>query len=76
MRRTPHGGTHSPGLVRPGSGYGRPPGRPGPGAMARAEAGEHRAWWELTTDLAGSIEFAARLEADSAKPGLAERPAQ
>jgi len=76
MRRPPHGGTRSPGLVRPGSGYGRPPGRPGPGAAARAEAGAHRAWWELTTDLAGAIEFAAMLETDPAKPGVAERPAR
>ncbi|MDQ1432448.1 MAG: hypothetical protein QOF40_3050 [Actinomycetota bacterium] len=33
MRRPPHGGTARPGPTRPGSGYGRAAGRPGPEAL-------------------------------------------
>ncbi|MGQ0805423.1 MAG: hypothetical protein ACT4PI_16365 [Actinomycetota bacterium] len=76
MRRPPHGGTLRPGLVRPGSGYGRPPGRPGPGARASASAGEHRAWWELSTDLVGAVLFAGTPATGVAKPGLVNRPAK
>jgi hypothetical protein len=45
MQRFHHGGTHRPGLPRPGSGYGRRPGRPQPHAAARAEARRRHAWW-------------------------------
>ena len=33
MRRPPHGATTRPGPDRPASGYGRLPGRPGPGTL-------------------------------------------
>jgi len=75
MRRPPHGGTHRPGLVRPGSGYGRPAGRPGPDLAAQAAALDHQAWWELSADPVGAVVFAATAATDATKPGLIERPA-
>ncbi len=38
MRRPAHGATIRPGPCRPASGYGRAPGRPGPGPMGALAA--------------------------------------
>jgi hypothetical protein len=50
MRRPPRGATKGPALVRPGSGYARPAGRPEPGGATRAAARVHRRWWLAATD--------------------------
>ena len=51
MRRPPQGATNRPSLARPGSGYGRPVGRPEPNPAARTAAHVHRRWWETATDI-------------------------
>jgi hypothetical protein len=51
MRRPPKGATNGPALERPGSGYGRPVGRPEPGLARRNVAHAYRRWWLATTDV-------------------------
>ena len=51
MRRPPKGATNGPALERPGSGYGRPLGRPEPGLARRTAARVYRRWWLATTDV-------------------------
>jgi hypothetical protein len=55
MRRPPRGATKGPALVRPGSGYARPSGRPEPGAATRAAARVHRRWWLDATDFVDAV---------------------
>jgi len=70
MRRPPQGATTRPVLARPGSGYGRPPGRPEPNPSARRAARDHRRWWEAATDLVGAAAVAEPAPiADGSPPG-------
>ena len=55
MRRSYHGPSAHPPLSRPGSGYGRHPGRPGPDIRAVRAARDHRRWWRQTHKLAGVV---------------------
>ena len=51
MWRPAHGGTTRPGHPRPTSGYGRLPGRPGPGALASPAVGDGDGSGELERGL-------------------------
>ena len=55
MRRLPHGATTGPGTRRPGNGYGRRPGRPGPDGATRIVATEHRRWWRSTSQVVDAL---------------------
>jgi hypothetical protein len=54
LKRMPHGGTARPPLARPGSGYGRRPGRPQPTVAVAGVARRYRDWWSKATDLAAA----------------------
>ncbi|MCZ7527282.1 MAG: hypothetical protein M5U14_13420 [Acidimicrobiia bacterium] len=47
MRRQPHGGTTHPVLARPGNGYGRPVGRPGPHGHVAPAPFPEPAWFAM-----------------------------
>jgi hypothetical protein len=58
MRRLPHGGTRGPGPQRPGNGFGRPVGRPGPDHVTAALARLRREWWAGTTQFTDAVALA------------------
>lgn len=73
MRRPPTGATRGPGLVRPGSGYGRPLGRPGPDPATHAVARGYRHWWLSATDLLDAVAVQGDPVGKGAPPGILDR---
>ena len=68
MRRPPKGATSGPALARPGSGYGRPVGRPEPRLADRSAARVYRRWWLATTEVVDAA-IAQAAPASEGTPG-------
>jgi len=73
MRRPPKGATNRPAVVRPGSGYGRPVGRPGPDPATAIAATVYRRWWLAATDVVDAAVAQASPVSEGTPPGLLDR---